>query len=952
MSSKPFIDSIISLSDASLANAIHAFSESPVFLRIEKHSPFLLQLIKRYPDFLGHICQDDTEKQADMLMELLHTPPTNFAGQAALMAHLRHIKAKGALLAAIADMSGWWKLEQVTYFLSELAAGAVQLALDYLLLDAKKRGELPDIDEENPSKGSGLFILGMGKLGGFELNYSSDIDLIVFFDSQAQRYEGKQSLQHCMSRITRELVTIMQERTGDGYVFRTDIRLRPDPSSTPPALSINAAMTYYETVGQNWERAALIKARAIAGDLQTAEQFQQMILPFIWRRNLDFAAIQDIHSIKRQIDHRTGGTIKLAGHNVKLGAGGIREIEFFVQVQQLIWGGRNPELRGRNTCEMLYKLAAAGIVEAGTAKELAESYYFLRTLEHRLQMRRDQQTHSLPEQPEELQAVAEFSGLKDIEALEDVTLKHLRRVKNHYAHLFGVEQSLGSDKGSLVFTGVEPDPETMQTLERMGFQQVSTICEIIMNWHRGHRRATRNKQAREKLTEITPALLEALASSLHPDAAFHKFDEFLVKLPSGIQIFSLFAAKPDMLKLVASIMGSAPRLAEILSRTPSLFDAVLTGAFYDPLPDKTSLHAELDKWLEWRTGQDDFINIMGQFQNEKMFQAGIQLMHGLITPAAAGHYLSDLAEIITCQVKAQVEAEFAESYGIIENGELAILALGKLGAQDMSFTSDLDLIFVYDVPSQEALSNGEKSFTASVYYNRLAQRIIGLLTSLNHQGRLYNVDARLRPLGSTGALAAGLEAFDQYYHESAWTFEFMALTRGRVISASAPLTQKLEAHIARHLAFPRTHSTLKHDAAIMRKKVDAEFGSKNPWNLKHVRGGLMDMDFMSQYLMLAHGAVHPQIFAADTRAGFARLAEAGILDSSLADKMIAHYQLQSSLQHLLRLCGEGVLNEEFAPEGLKTLLYERLEYDDFNILKTALLNAQIEVMLSYQTILG
>lgn len=941
------------LPEAEQRESVTAFATSEkgraLLAHIYLHSPYLSQVIQRHMPFFAFLCRYGVEASLNYIRKNFEITLGLTSDIDNLMRQLRTAKAQCAMVTAFADLGGIWNLEEVTAFLSETAEKSLALAVDYLLLDAQKRGELLHIAPEKPSENSGLIVLGMGKLGAYELNYSSDIDIIVLYDASKVRYEGRQSAQQCFSRITRDLVRIMQERTQDGYVFRTDIRLRPDPASTPPAMSVNAALTYYETTGQNWERAALIKARPVAGDIEASEAFLKELTPFVWRRNLDFAAIADIHSIKRQIDHRTGGKLTVAGHNLKLGIGGIREIEFFVQVQQLIWGGRNPHLRHRGTCEMLKRLAEAEIITPEAAQQMQENYRFLRMLEHRVQMQRDQQSHSLPSETRALREFADFAGFASYEDFEATLLGHLRNVKQNYRKLYGAEQSLGHG-GNLVFTGVDPDPGTVETLQRMGFREAERICGLVANWHRGHRRATRNKRARELLTEVTPDLLKALASTANPDAAFHKFDEFLGKLPAGVQIFSLFAANPQLLQLIAMIMGSAPRLAETLSRNTYLLDAVLTGAFYEPLPDKGALEKELASALAAREAFEDYINIIARFKNEKDFQAGIQLMSGIAGSDQVGIFLSDLAEAILIQVLHRVWEEFSSTYGEIPGSKLAIIALGKLGSRELTFSSDLDLSFVYHTENPDALSNGERSFTASVYFNRLCQRLLGVLTALSREGRLYEVDTRLRPLGGDGPLAVSLEGYEKYFTESAWTFEYMALTRARAIQDSGDLSADLDPIIFRSLTQRRDAEKIRHDVTTMRQKVEQEFGTHNPWNVKYVRGGLMDMDFIAQYLQLVHGHEHPSILAAGTPEAYTRLQSAGLLEADTAHTLHHAYGLMSLLLHLLRLCSDGTLDEATAPEGLKTLLAKQLKFPDFLTLQSALIKMQGEVYNLYRHI--
>ncbi|HSR55629.1 MAG TPA: glutamine-synthetase adenylyltransferase, partial [Alphaproteobacteria bacterium] len=500
-----------------------------------------------------------------------------------LTRRLRIARRRAALAIAIADITGHWRLEQVTGALSRFADESVTAALRALLREAVRNGELEVTDPEAPDREAGLFILGLGKLGAHELNYSSDIDLIAFYDTRRLKYTGRQDPPRFYVRVVRDLVNMLESRTRDGYVFRTDLRLRPDPSSTPLAVSVMAAEAYYESTGQNWERAALIKARVIAGDHEAGRAFLKHLEPFLWRKNLDFAAIEDIHSIKRQINaHRGGAEITVAGHNLKLGRGGIREIEFFAQTQQLIWGGRIPALRSRGTVETLKALAAEGQASEEAVNELIAAYTYLRRAEHRLQMIDDRQTHSLPEDSDDIAAFARFLGYEDRESFSKDLIAHLSCVEHHYAHLFEESAPL-SGPGNLVFTGGEDDPDTLETLAGMGFNDGPAISERIRSWHRGRYRATRSARARELLTELVPALLDALAKTPNPDAAFRNFDTFLSNLPAGVQLFSLLLANPGVLTLAADIMGSGPKLAAHLAANPSLFDGVLTGDFYGPL---------------------------------------------------------------------------------------------------------------------------------------------------------------------------------------------------------------------------------------------------------------------------------------------------------------------------------------------------------------------------------
>ncbi|HZT89870.1 MAG TPA: bifunctional [glutamine synthetase] adenylyltransferase/[glutamine synthetase]-adenylyl-L-tyrosine phosphorylase, partial [Stellaceae bacterium] len=533
-------------SEAGRALLAAVFGNSPFLTGVAvKEWRFLLRLITEGPD--------------RVFAELLTDSETAEHGEdrAALMRRLRIARRRMALLAAVADFTSAWTLERQTEALSRFAEAALDAALRHLLREAAARGVLAPASPDEPERDSGLVVLGLGKLGGRELNYSSDIDLIVLYDAaQAQLAAGGEA-QPFFNRLVRDLVRILEERTGDGYVFRTDLRLRPDPRSTPPALSVAAALAYYESVGQNWERAALIKARPVAGDRAAGERFLAELQPFIWRRNLDFAAIQDIHSIKRQINARKGGgAIAVEGHDVKLGRGGIREVEFFAQTQQLIWGGRVRELRVGQTCEALRRLAAAGRIDAQTADTLIDDYRFLRRVEHRLQMVEDAQTHRLPPDRAGVARLAAFLGYPTAEAFADELCRHLASVERHYAELFEEAPSLAGP-GNLVFTGADDDPDTLATLAALGFAEPAAVAAMVRDWHHGRMRATRSARAREILTELVPELLRVFGATAHPDLALRHFDQFLSRLPAGVQLFSLFQANPGLLALVADIMAEA-----------------------------------------------------------------------------------------------------------------------------------------------------------------------------------------------------------------------------------------------------------------------------------------------------------------------------------------------------------------------------------------------------------
>ncbi len=867
------------------------------------NSPFLTQAAVADPVFARALLADGPDPALEGVMENLAGFRNQSLDEVSLAAGLRSAKRRVALTVAVADITGIWPLERVTGALSDFAEAALGCALAHLLRAAAADGAFVLEDDIDPERGCGLILLGIGKLGGRELNYSSDVDLIAFFDRRRIRTETPEKLQDVFVRLIRKLVRMMEDRTADGYVFRTDFRLRPDPASMPLAVSTQAAETYYETLGQNWERAALIKARPVAGDRQAGEAFLSYLQPFLWRRHLDFAAIQDIHSIKRQIvAHWGGDTIAIGGHNVKLGRGGIREIEFFAQTQQLIWGGRSPALRCRGTEDALRALTAEGRVADDTARDLIAAYRFLRRVEHRLQMIDDEQTHTLPEDPEKLRRLAVFLGYADGDAFASDLLSHLKRVETHYAHLFEDAPALGAAgdvTGNLVFTGAETDSETIKTLSGLGFGNPGNVDQAVRGWHHGHTRATRSTRARQLLTELMPVLLKALARTPDPDAAFLKFDEFLARLPSGVQLFSLFHSNPQMLDLVAEIMGAAPRLAERLSRRPLLLDSVLSADFPQPPPPKEVMVAELAQRLERSEGMEGALDTSRQWANERKFQVGVQTLRGTLAPDQAAGALSDVADATLACLLPCIQAEFARHHGKIASHGLAVVALGKLGAREMTSNSDLDLIFIYE--SGSAPSDGARPLPASQYFARLCQRLINALSALTAEGRLYEVDMRLRPSGQAGPIASSLEAFVQYHAETAWTWEHMALTRARTVAGPPELTARVDDAIRAVLTRPRDNDALCREVADMRGRVDVEHHTDSLWDVKFLRGGLMDIEFIAQYLQLKNAHAHPEVLSTGSRLALQRLQGAGLLDPSIARDLIEALNLWQPLQAMLRL---------------------------------------------------
>ncbi|MBM3552557.1 MAG: bifunctional [glutamine synthetase] adenylyltransferase/[glutamine synthetase]-adenylyl-L-tyrosine phosphorylase [Alphaproteobacteria bacterium] len=914
-------------------------------------SPYLTDLAARDPARLARALASDPGQRIDALIEETRNVETQ--DEAELMRLLRLTKQEAALIIALADLSKAWDTLEATAALTRIADAALSAAIRFTLRAASLAGKIELADQRDPERGSGWIFLGMGKGGAYELNYSSDIDLIVFFDRSRTRLADPSEDVDFFIRLTKRIVKILSERTADGYVFRTDLRLRPDPGATPIAIPLEAALSYYESMGQNWERAAFIKARPVAGDIFAGEQFLQELAPFVWRKYFDFAAIADVHSIKRQIHaHKGHGKIAVAGHNIKLGRGGIREIEFFVQTQQLITGGRDRRLRGRSTLAMLDQLVESGWVAPQARDELRDAYLFLRDVEHRIQMVADEQKHTLPETEEGVAAIGRMMGFAGYADFAEALLKRLDVVQSHYAKLFESAPQLTSSAGNLVFTGDDDDPGTIETLADMGFSNPKTVTATIRGWHFGRYAATRSTVARERLTELTPILLEAMAATENADAAFLAFDKLISKLPAGVQLFSLLVSQPRLLNLLAAIMGAAPKLAETISRRPRVLDALLEPAFFESVPSQAELDQRLgEQFLEARSYEDalDRARIFGQ---EQKFLIGVRILTGSVSVAEAGYAYTRLAETLISRLFKLVCDEFAKMHGTIEGGAAAVVAMGKLGGREMTAASDLDLMLLYDADPQAESQGGGRPLSTQQYYGRLTQRLISALSAPTAEGLLYEVDFRLRPSGNSGPIAVSLKAFSDYQAHEAWTWEHMALTRARVIAGPPAFANRVEAAIRAALTAPRDPQKLKDDVLSMRRRIEKEKGSRNPWEIKQIPGGLVDIEFIAQYLMLRHGPQHPELFSTTATLALERLKDAGALDAGRAQALAEASRLYQGLTQLMRLAVDEAFRPADAPRGLTELLLRVGDAPDLSNLEALLADTQKRTREIFTNVVG
>jgi glutamate-ammonia-ligase adenylyltransferase len=860
------------------------------------------------------------------------------------MAALRHHKSIVAPALALADLGGVITVDDVITETSALADRTVAAAIDWLFTHHARDERFFPADPAQPSKDSGLIVLAMGKHGAGELNVSSDIDLVLFYEHRPKHFRDGEDLSKFYVRLARDLVKMMQERTGDGYVFRTDLRLRPDPSATPLAISVDGALQYYESLGQNWERAAMIKARPCAGDIPAGERFIAEIGPFIWRKYLDFASIADTHAMKRQIhQHKGHGAIAIAGHNIKLGRGGIREIEFFAQTQQLIGGGRNPALRVRPTLKALDRLCAAGWIGRDVAAELADAYRVLRNVEHRIQYIADEQRQTLPSDDMELERFARLSGYADRTAFETSLTETMRVVQRHYAKLFEREGELGADCGSLVFVGDSNDPETLETLSGMGFSRPTDVSDIVRAWHYGRYPALRSQRARQLLTELIPQILTTFASSANPDGAIIGFDGFLKRLPAGVQIFSLLQARPSLLTLLARILSSAPRLAETLSSRPQLFDAMIDSEFLARQPEPVEIAAMLGAALAEARDFEDVLDRARIFAKEQTVLIGTRILSGELPADAAAKPLSNVADAVIASLFDAVIAEMRSAHGQLEGGAFAVLAMGKLGSREMTATSDVDLIVIYDHDLNARESDGPKALSPSQYAMRFTQRFIAAISAPTSAGALYEVDMRLRPSGRSGPVATRIDSFEDYQLNQAWSWEHMALTRARPLCGDPELISRIEEVIDSVLSERRDRAKLAQDIVEMRAKIAAEKGSTDPWNLKHSSGGLVDLEFIAQFLQLSDGPNHRSLLRLRPGEVAEEAGKLGLIEPETAETLSGAALLYTRLTQVLRLCMSDGQSPDDAPQGLIDSLLEATMTPDYSYLKATIRDTEAAV---------
>ncbi len=794
--------------------------------RADRHAPYLRLLMQRHPDVRDLLAAGDLAAALRRGFDHLPDQPETPASVGAAM---RQAKGELALSVAIGDLAGLLSLEEVTGLLSDFADATLDLAIRTAIAEYRPGAEP-----------QGLTAIALGKHGSRELNYSSDIDPILLFDPTTLPRRERDEPVEAAVRIGRRVVELMQARTEHGYVFRIDLRLRPTPEVTPIVMPVEAAITYYESQALAWERAAFIRSRACAGDLELGQYFTQALRPFVWRRGLDFGAIREIRGISHRIrDHYSQGQAFGPGFDLKRGRGGIRECEFYAQIHQLIHGGRDPALRAPATVAALSALAAAGHIAPEDAETLSTAYRLYRTVEHRLQMVDDQQTHSLPKNAEALDTVAALDGDSSGAALLDRLQPHIAAVSLLYDGLDGPAQ-----------TALPQQEDGLEAaLRAAGFTEPGPAMQRILLWRSGTVRAVRTPAARDALEAVLPKLVEGLGHAPDPLSAINQFSTIVERLPSAINLFRLLEARPGLLAMLADILCHAPTLAEQLGRRPAMLDRLIDASAFDA-PGSVEEIAALLRGGETLEDQLDHVR---RVVGEMRFALGVQLVVGASDALEVAHGYARIAEAAIRVVTDATIQEYERTHGRVPGGELVILALGRMGGAELTHASDLDLIYLF-TGDFAAESDGAKPLGAIHYFNRLSQRVTNGLSVATAAGPLYEVDTRLRPSGNDGPLAVSLDGFARYQAEDAWTWEHMALTRARPIYGSPAARAETQAIIDQVLRAPRDPATLVADAAKMRADMAAHKPPQGPLDVKLAAGGLVDLEFLTHVTQLRFGA--------------------------------------------------------------------------------------------------
>lgn len=899
-------------------------------------SAFLAGILCRKPDYVEQLLLqggiDSSCSESRMLADL-RRDISEQADFFQLKAGLRRYKVEQILRIGSRDLCGLAELEEVTADLSGLAAASLQRAYEVCRRQLQDEyGEPLEKDAEGLPRPAEMTILGMGKLGGNELNFSSDIDLIFCYSSTDGETSGgsrgeKISLHRYFVKLAELVSRALSQVTEDGFVFRVDTRLRPDGNSGDLAISVGGAEAYYESWGQSWERAAMIKARPVAGSIALGIELLKRLKPFIYRRYLDFGMIEDIKLMKQKINASLRREQE-GERNLKLGRGGIREIEFFIQALQLVNAGTRPQLQYRNSLRMLHLLQEEDLIPVAEGRILSDAYRFLRTVEHRIQLVQEQQTHSLPIRPEELLALARRSGFADTESFCAELERHRQGVSNIFKDLFhsAEEEELPIRPEVNFIFDRESDPDLVKDLlEEKGFSNPAAAYESL-NLLRGgdpHKRLT--ERGRRCLERLAPLLMGELLDSPNPDQALNNLELFIRGIRARTSYFSLLAENPEIVKLLIALFSSSQFLSRIFIQRPELLDTLVARSYAVEAKDRAQIAASLAEQMALAGDYEAQLDGLRRFRNEEFLRIALSDLHGHLKQGKGANQLSWVAEVCLEQAVRMARQELVGRFGAPFSATVgedatetafAIIGMGKLGGLELNYHSDLDIIFIYDSEGQTRPTAGTdpkrfRQLSNHEYFAKLAQRIITTLTLVTREGFVYKIDTRLRPSGNQGPLVTSLRAFTRYHQETAQSWERQAMTKARVVCGPPEFSTRLQALIST-LAFERpVPDNLQAEIYRLRGRMEKEIAreTQDHFNIKTGRGGMVDVEFITQYLQLRHAWQIKDLRRQNTLELLKVIADNGILPAADAEQLIEGYKFLRRLENRLRLLHDQSIND-------------------------------------------
>ncbi len=913
----------------------------PQLLVILGGSPFLSSLLCRSNRYFEQLLVDgeidlalSEEEMLGALRELI--PPDTDPGECDR--RLRDYKARQFLRIGGRDLCRLAELEEVTGELSALAAAALQIAYEACSWQLQQEYGAPFEEDGRPAE---FTILGMGKFGGRELNFSSDIDLIYCYSTMRGQTSGDGSrgeqieLRRYFIKLAEMISRALHQPTAEGFVFRVDTRLRPDGNSGDLAISLNAAETYYESWGQSWERAAMIKARPVAGSIPLGEELLRRLEPFVYRRFLDFGMIEDIMLMKQKIDASLSRT-REGELNLKLGRGGIREIEFFIQAQQLVNGGRQRELRERNTLKALRRLADQELIEPTDVLTLKKAYRFLRNVEHRIQIVQERQTHSLPTRPEELLALARRSGFADTSGFEAELEAHRSEVSRIYRGLFHTAEApeTARPEVSLIFDP-EADPDLVKDLlEEKGFTNPDAAYVSLRTLHGDQPERRLTERGRRYLEQLAPLLLSELLDSPNPDQALNNLEAFLNRLHSRTSFFALLAENPEIVKLLISLFASSQMLSRIFIQRPELLDTMVSRSYAVRIKPIEQMAKELDEQMTASEDYEELLDILRRFRNEEFLRIALNDLHGELGQSEVTHQLSWLAEVCLEKAIQMARQELIPRFGLPfldadpqREVAFAVIGMGKLGGHELNYHSDLDIIFLHEGAGKtRAVAGTEperfRELNSQEYFGRLAQRIISVLTLVTREGIVYKIDTQLRPSGNQGSLVTGIDAFEVYHRETAQPWERQSMTRARMICGPEKFLQRGQALIE-ELTFNRPlPQNLAPEICRLRQRMEKEIAREDSekFNIKTGRGGMVDVEFLTQYLQLQHGGKHQELRVQNTLRLLKSMVGLGLLENRDGASLLSGYKALRRLENKLRMLYDQSMNEfSISGKGLRRI---------------------------------